>query len=296
MKQFIYLDTDIVNSIIAQQEKGLVLNIVSEQEDSVGNDKIKKVSMSADGSASGRIWKIAQAQLDLGLTGEISQNDHSQNVLKEIASKTLHDAAFDIAYEYLSKKDMTPENADIGNYIELKKLFDFVDLEYFGSLFQKDGFIKYIKDSQKAEIDKQTTIQSNELNRDQKRNNQGNINSFVREMKSKSDKKNDELASIVQTIRQLIPYNRMLVSSDGYLIPLEDKYFRDNPKTMGFKHGGDITCIGYITNVIGESTDSSDYNIFSSIQVLVNQALVNLLSTKEKDLFVIHPIAIYYGE
>ena len=60
----------------------------------------------------------------------------------------------------------------------------------------------------------------------------------------------------------MIPYDRMLVSHDGYLIPLEDKYFRDNPQTMGFKHGGYITCVGYITNVIGETSDATSENIF----------------------------------
>lgn len=32
MKQFLYLDTDIVNSIIAQSEKGLITEISSQQE------------------------------------------------------------------------------------------------------------------------------------------------------------------------------------------------------------------------------------------------------------------------
>ena len=38
MKQFIYLDTDIVNSIIAQKEKGLVLETASEHEDAAGKE------------------------------------------------------------------------------------------------------------------------------------------------------------------------------------------------------------------------------------------------------------------
>lgn len=94
----------------------------------------------------------------------------------------------------------------------------------------------------------------------------------------------------------MIPYSRMLVSPDGYLIPLEDKYFRDNPQTMGFKHGGYVTCVGYVTNVIGESAAPLSDNIFSQLQGMVNQSLVSLLPTKEKDLFVVHPIAIYYGK
>lgn len=43
----------------------------------------------------------------------------------------------------------------------------------------------------------------------------------------------------------------MLVSDTGFLLPLEDKYFRVNPSTIGFKYGGQITAIGLVTNVIG---------------------------------------------
>ena len=295
MKQFIYLDTDTVNSIIAQQENGLVLNTVSEQEDAKESEKAVKGALTAMGAASGGLWKFAQVQANLSLTGELLKSDHSQSVLKEIATKTLHDAAFDIAFEYLNRFDMTPENADFGNYIILTKPFDFIDFEYIETLFMKDGLINFIKKTRKDVIDKGGTSPLDSLSREQKRMYQVNIMKEISKQKIASDKEFDDIADIVKILRQIIPYNRMLFSPDGYLIPLEDEYFRDNPKTIGFKHGGNITCVGCITNVIGESCDSSAYNAFSSIQVLVNQALVTLLSSKEKDLFVIHPIAVYYG-
>lgn len=295
MKQFIYLDTDIVNSIIAQQEKGLVLNTVSEQEDAIEIEKGIKGGFSAMGTAGGSLWKFAQVQANLGLTGEISKNDHSQSVMKEIASKTLHDAAFDIALQYLISNDMIPENADLGNYIVLTELFDFIDLEYFETLFMKDGFINYIKKTRRDELDKGSANPLDTLTREQKRKFQSEIASEIKKMKIASDKEYEDLADIVRVLRHIIPYSRMLFSSEGYLIPLEDNYFRDNPKTMGFKHGGKITCAGYITNIIGESNDSSAYNIFTSLQVLVNKALVTMLSSTKKDIYVVHPIAVYYG-
>ena len=104
MKQFIYLDTDIVNSIIAQKEKGLVLETASEHEDTAGKENTKTGSVSLDGSAGGGIWKFAQMQAELSGTGGLELNSHSQTVLKEIATKTLHDAAFDIAYEQIAKE------------------------------------------------------------------------------------------------------------------------------------------------------------------------------------------------
>lgn len=298
MKQFIYLDTDIVNSIIAQKEKGLVLETASEHEDTAGKENTKTGSVSLDGSAGGGIWKFAQMQAELSGTGGLELNSHSQTVLKEIATKTLHDAAFDIAYEQIAKEhDLKADNVDLGSFVELTQAFEFVDLVYIDGLFSEGGFINFLKKSEKEKegqlFDKSI---AEELNRGQQRKNSGEIKRERQKVLDAVDKQYDEIVEIIKAIRQMIPYSRMLVSPDGYLIPLEDKYFRDNPQTMGFKHGGYVTCVGYVTNVIGESAAPLSDNIFSQLQGMVNQSLVSLLPTKEKDLFVVHPIAIYYGK
>lgn len=299
MKQFIYLDTDIVNSIIAQTEKGLVLETASEHEDTAGKENTKTGNVSLDGSVGGGIWKFAQAQAELSGTGGVELNSHSQTVLKEIATKTLHDAAFDIAHEQIRKEyDTSPQNADLGAFIELNQTFEFVDLEYIESLFsEENSFLKFMKKSEKEKIEAQAAQEISEsLNREQQRKNESELKKRIKELVETNNKKYEEISDIVKVLHQIVPYKRMLVSLDGYLIPLEDKYFRDNPQTMGFKHGGYVTCFGYITNVIGETSVPSSDSIFLQLQTLVNQTLISILPTREKDLFVVHPIAIYYGE
>lgn len=298
MKQFIYLDTDIVNSIIAQKEKGLVLETASEHEDTAGKENTKTGSVSLDGSVGGGIWKFAQAQAELSGTGGVELNSHSQTVLKEIATKTLHDAAFDIAYEQIKAEcDTALANVDLGSFVELTQSFDFVDLEYIENLFsEKNSLLAYMKKSEKEKIEAQAAQEISEtFNREQQRQNGNEIKKRVKELVEASNKQYEEIADIVKAMRQLVPYTRMLVSPDGYLIPLEDKYFRDNPQTMGFKHGGYVTCVGYVTNVIGKTSTPNADNIFAQLQFMVNQVLISILPTREKDLCVIHPIAIYYG-
>ena len=298
MKQFIYLDTDIVNSIIAQKEKGLVLETASEHEDAAGKESTKTGNISLDGSVGGGIWKFAQAQAELTGTGGLEFNSHSQTVLKEIATKTLHDAAFDIAYEQIkAKSDTALTNADLGSFVELTQSFDFVDLEYIENLFSdKNSFLSFMKKTEKEKIEAQAERGISEnFNRDQQRKNGNALKNKVKELVEANNRQYENISDIVKAMRQIVPYKRMLVSSDGHLIPLEDKYFRDNPQTMGFKHGGYVTCVGYITNVIGETSAPNSDNIFAQLQFMVNQALISILPTKEKDLFVVHPIAIYYG-
>ena len=122
---------------------------------------------------------------------------------------------------------------------------------------------------------------------------------FKQEIKKAIDANNkqyDDIAVIIKAMRGLIPYNRMLISSDGYLVPLNTKYFRVDPLDLGFKYGGEITCVGMISNIIGEDTNPNDENnIFATVQFTANEVLRELLPTSENNLCVIHPIAIYYG-
>lgn len=297
MKQFIYLDTDMVNSIIAQKDKGLVLETASEQENTSGKEHTTTGTLAANGSASGGIWKFAQAQAELSGSVELSANKHSQTVLKEIATKTLHDAAFDIAYAQISKEyDTNPNDADLGSFVELSQVFEFVDLVYMESLFSEDGFISFVKKADNEKIEKLARAEFQKLGREEQRKGEGELKKQIKKLIEENDKQYENIVEAIRAIRHMIPYNRLLVSHDGYVIPLEDKYFRDNPETMGFKHGGYITCVGYITNVIGESSEYATNSIFSQIQTMVNQTLISILPTKEKDLFIVHPIAIYYGQ
>lgn len=299
MKQFIYLDTDMVNSIIAQTDKGLVLDTVCEHEDTTGDNTTKGGSATVNGSVGSGIWKFAQAQAEFNGKVDATFSNHSQTLLKEIATKTLHDAAFDIAYEQICKEwDTNPANADIGVFIELKSVFSFVDLEFIDGLFSgNNAFMDFMKNREKQKItDASNDEISQHLNRQEQRANERQVKQRINALTASVDKKFDDMSEIIKAMRQIVPYKRVLVSTDGYIIPLEDKYFRDNPQTLGFKHGGKVTCVGYITNVIGETATSLATDPFSQLQHLANRALITTLQLNAKDLFVVHPIAVYYGQ
>lgn len=297
MRQFIYLDTDAVNSIVAQKEKGLVLETASEHENITGKDNTKTGNVSLGGSAEGGIWKFAQAQAELNATVGLESNRHSQTVLKEIATKTLHDAAFDIAYEQIkSVYNINSENAHQGSFVELDEFFEFVDLEYFEYLFSEDNnFLKFFKQYQREAFEASVAQKfPNSSNKEQQRKSEADRKKKLKEFIDKDNQEYEKMFNAVKAIRHIIPYKRMLISSNGYLMPLDDKYFRDNPQTVGFKHGSDVTCLGYITNVISERNTSSSESVFSYLHHLVNQFLISILPTRGRNLFVVHPIAIYY--
>jgi hypothetical protein len=101
---------------------------------------------------------------------------------------------------------------------------------------------------------------------------------------------------IVKVLKSIIPYNKTLVTHDGFIIPLEDQYFRVNSKTLGFMYGGEMRCVGYVSNLIGVDTEPDSSNIFGTLQYMVNEVFRKILPTTENNLYVVHPIAVYYGK
>lgn len=299
MKQFLYLDTDIVNSIIAQAEKGLVTSMSNENETSDTEETTLSSSAAVDGKIGGSLFKLVKAEADMTGKLESAENAVTTYASREIVAKTLHDAAFDIACSKipLSLVEQGDQSYDeTGNYIQLTRVFDFVDFDYLEGLFDKNGVIDFIKKSEASQIEAKAEELKATTNREQFRKTGNNFKSEVNKLIADNDKQYDDILSIVKMMRNLIPYKRMLISNDGYLVPLSDKYFRVDYSDIGFKYGGDITCVGMITNIIGEDCDPCDENnIFATLQQASTDILRNILPTKEENICVIHPIAIYYG-
>ena len=133
------------------------------------------------------------------------------------------------------------------------------------------------------------------LTREQLRLAKKSIRDKAQEIIKAQNQEYDDIHDILSMFSKILPYSRMMLSSDGYLIPLEDRYFRINPENLGFKYGGEITCVGIITNIIGEDTNPNDNkNLFATIQFSVNEILRSILPTKKKNLCIVHPIAVYY--
>ncbi len=300
MKQFLYLDTDIVNSIIAQSDQGLIQSFTDEQVSSDTESDSSKIVANVKAQLGGSLAKLVKAEANLSGNLESVESNSSIATSREIISKTMHDAAFSIAYNHIKPTVIEYGNQnedDTGNYIEMKRVFDFVDFDYLEGLFEKDGIVEYIKKvaAEKIEIEAEKVREG--YNREQLRQIGSKFKTEVKKVIDESNKSYDEISTILKVLRKLMPYNRMLISNDGYLIPLNTRYFRVDPIDLGFKYGGEITCVGMITNIIGEDTDSNDdNNIFATLQYTVNNILRKILPTSQSNLCVIHPIAIYYGD
>lgn len=297
MKQFIYLDHDVVNSIIAQAENGIVLSILNEDSSSNSTDSETTTEVSANTKLSGSLLSVIKAEIGLGVGRKRNEGQTLGSASKDVVTKSLHDAAFDIAYAHITPLVIQDDdsNCDYGTFIELNRVFDYIDLDYIERLFSEEGLVSYLKKVDKQKIEATASQFTESINRDQLRKKQQDIKKAIKASIAASNAQYDDIHDTIKMYRQLVPYSRMLLSHDGFLIPLDDNYFRIDPRNLGFKYGGQMKCVGYITNLIGEDTKPiDDSNLFGTLQFYVNESLRALLPTKAKNLYVVHPLAVYY--
>ena len=296
MKQFIYLDTDLINSIIAQEEKGLVLEFANEDQTVNGKTKRRLGFIKGEAKAEGGLFSFAKVSAALSGGGDYETSSSRQIFLKEIATKILHDAAFDEAYKSIKKTHNLDSNEKptLGEFREIKKSFSIIDFVYLEKLFSENKLLNFFKKQDKERIEAEAKTEVDEtLTRDQRRHNKSSIE---QEIKNRVDANNQQYDGIVETLQALkavIPFNRMLISEDAFLVPLEDKYFRDNADVIGFKHSGKLTCIGYATNILGDE-DEKPNDIFTVFQNAMNEVLRSLLPTVDSKIYILHPLAVYY--
>lgn len=89
MKQFLYLDNDIVNSIIAQNEKGLIQSLSSEQESNESKTDSTHGDVAVKGTIGVSLLKLAKAEADLSSNIGYIESGNAFYASKELVSKTL---------------------------------------------------------------------------------------------------------------------------------------------------------------------------------------------------------------
>lgn len=297
MKQFIYLDIDNINSLVAQIDNGIEESY--QQTHEKGNNSAEENSIGIEGNITG-VFKIP-AILKLGSTiageGKEIEKYAENEVFKEIHNKRLHDAVFNQLLDYLNNQNkINPLDLKSGSFIKGEGILEIIDFEYLDGLFQENAFMSYLKDTQANDIRKKIDGEQEILsNREKRRAHDSEIKKQVAQLISENNKQYEDIEKIIKAIKYIMPYKRMALSNKGFLLPLNSKYFRDAPDLLSFKYGGNITFMGYVTNVLRRDILSKDnISVFANLQAIINQTLFAVLPSTSDHLKVLHPLALYY--
>lgn len=294
MRRFIYLDTDTINSYLAQIYDGLVKSAESEIQSSDSTEKQSQHTFSTSGNADLKVF-------GKGLEGKMEytynhlKGTSNSELIRDVQTKLLHDNAFDQLMNYINTKDSPQNSNEIGNFVELFDSFYILDLDYYQKLFSDKKLMDFMKKSEKDKISLQLKLlQEQELVTSGENRNQINRKyaDLLKQKNKEIDSSYDGIKDIIDILISLIPYRRTLCISNNMVV-LNDEYMRDSVSMTSFKYGGKIKVFGYITNTIGQSTDDSSMPAFAQIGTSLNEIMLSFF-TNQSQLNIVHPIAIYY--
>ena len=293
MKRFLYYNQDSVNSFLAQIENGLLVkeNNTSEKADSLSTTNGIKCDVAGDLSA--KVLGIGAA-IKGNIHVDNSNTDAATTLIRNVQEKALHDYAFERIYDYVKKENLiNNDDPKIGDIVLVTETPTFLDFNYFEMLFSEDGAVKFFNDQSKKGLENKI----NELKANVPKGTQlpvliKNEIDKLRESVNNAEPERKELQKTIAVFRNTLPYNRFIMTSN-MLLPLDDENFRDNPNIIAFKYGGEMSIMGYVTNVVSNEKKTTPNNGFAPYYDAVNKVMLNIFNNQDK-IYIVHPIALFY--
>ncbi len=293
MRRFLYYNQDSINSFLAQINNGLLVreSSTSEKTESLSSTNGSREDVTGDLSA--KILGIG-ASLKGNLYAEGSDTEAVTSLIRNVQEKALHDYAFDKVYDHVIEAGLVNNDSPrIGDIILIAETPTFLDFEYFQSLFSEKGAVKFSNEQTKKEVETKV----DELKASVPKGTQmpALTKNRISEAKAKIEKaevERKELFKTLEVFRETLPYNRFVMTSN-MLIPLDDENFRDNPNIVAFKYGGEMSIMGYVTNVISNEKKSSANNDFAPLYDTINKVMLTIFKGQDI-IYIVHPIALFY--
>ena len=291
MRRFIYLDTETLNSYIAQIYDWLIKTHEenTQQIDESSEESSHSISPNA---------AIDFTLLGKGMEGKIEyifkslKANKDSTLINKVETKMLHDNAFDLLINHINKHEDL-KDGNIGKFIELFNSFYILDFLYYKELFNDANFINFLIDSSMENIIKEIENEKSKLTTGTPNKKQiiKEIDNKLAAFRKEQESEYSNALKLIDIITKIIPYQRVLCINDC-IVTLSDEFIRDNIQMSSFKYGGKIKVFGYITNIIHKNTDQN-LPIFAEIINKINSAILPEIVNKD-EVKIIHPIAIYY--
>lgn len=293
MRRFIYLDTDTLNSYLAQIFDGLIQENEIETSKGKNTEKQNRFGTNLAGQIALKLFgkgvdTTAQA------TYEHLKTVANEEMVRDVQTKIMHDNAFDQFVSHLQDKDLLRDSdVQIGNFVSIEDSFYIFDISFYQDLFSEKGFVGLLEEIQKQNTQKEAEQQFENLPREQRRNKdvRSKAADIVEEANAKNHEGYDAIRKMVDMLAAIIPYPQVLCIRN-YMVILDEKYMRDNLSTAAFKYGGKIKVVGYITNKVNAQANTP-VSVFAGIGNSIN-TLMKIFFENTDEMYIVHPVAIYY--
>lgn len=322
MKEIIYLDTEIMNSLTAQLEQGII-NDYTKEHSSVSSESVSGESKTEEKSGFSASFKASTGAFpggEIGFNGSLGSADSEgqgsskgfTEGQKDLLNKKFHDYSLDLLIEKLEKGDLIKDHSSVeGDIIKTKGAFDFYDFSLISVATNPDLWSEVMSWEDNSS---ETNLSPSEAKRIYNKLNSG------KNLTNKEETKQDEAIKIHENnmgIKEIVDIMKKLevhsstidklfkdltfIKTNNLIGLLKKDYLRESTESLSFRGSNSrkATFLGRIIGVKNNVTDGSDMDNFSphEINKIPNILLDILLGSfgiiKIGDT-LISPIAIFY--
>ncbi|MBP1312356.1 hypothetical protein JOD82_005501 [Paenibacillus sp. 1182] len=297
MKEIIYLDTNFLNSFMAQTHRGLPSNSTHEQfeQDTRTDSSATKRQGTHDVTAQLNTGSVNIPFISVSPNGTVtykySANNQADEVFsltqleagKEIISKQLHDNSlieFENYLETINIETITNVNEPnlenlFGKYVKVSADFSIFDFDYLKSIADPNALI---------EVMKQTNPHAQS----------GDV--------EETKKMFELIGSFIEYLGNILPTN-LFLRQGLFISPLKKEHLRESSSELNFKYGGgsklQIHVLAKATRVFEDLNidmfeGNSNLEQLSSMMSGVTEMILKTVSAIKKGDIILSPVAIYF--
>lgn len=317
MKEIIYLDTDLMNSMLAQLDKGLITGFVLEQNmhesetEGQQSNRGKKANLGGQLTAGTGLLNLGKGSLNgsMELNGSESEN-YSKTILegqKDILNKAFHDYALELLTQKLIEENLITEGEPFkeGDLYLGESTYRFYDFELLKKAINHEKMEEIIL----SELNKSGIKyeEAKKLIKKQKPNARERELMPIARMVVDAYKEAEPIIEIFKQLNTLSTFASNLldgltiIKTDNKIGLLKKKYLRESSEALSFRTDKSRK-IKFLVRIIGKKEEViNGYNMpeinENDLDFIPNMMLDIILGSFkiiEKGDLIVTPISIYY--
>ena len=237
MRNFIYYNSELINSLLSQFNDGLVRNVVEKQSSEQGNDDTV-INPSTDHGA-----KIELGILGIQASRTLPSSEHisRSNTTADTTTESIPlDSALDRLLKYMREYKYINNN-DYQSYIEIVSSFDFVNLKQ----------LSYFASSRYNVLRKGATNRPKGITSD------------------------ESLKDKIEILTKLLPTSAFALN-DQYIVPLNHMYLRSPIGAIQFTYSNKMNLVGYAASKLEDAYKFNHWNLYNDYYTQLKEMMKSI--------------------
>lgn len=299
MREYLYIDDVEINSLLAQQNKGITTSkMITESNSNTSNHSVA-TGVEAKGGGEGKIPFLAKAEGSLAIHYDSTKDGSIESTDQTAVNTVLNDYIVTLLEKNLQNKIKCSDIVvgDVVNVKESPKLYDFETI--FNStdhgLLQKVMQISEEDDINEVKERYKEVIAKNPSSRNQFRQEQNQEIKKIR-AENKNNLNGLDQINLLDEYGKKVFKNTIVLAGDDFIAYAKIKNFRMNSTQLNsIANSPRKMCIlGIVENELNENPLESGTSEISQIGSVIPDILLFSFSIAKLGMFVIKPLAMYY--